>query len=202
MNFQARSTEVGPGLASSPGNPRVLPGRGSVTRSAWPARPSPKTAPPSHCRWSAAAHQAALRGQRQDVFPVASAFSLLEVMVAIAIFFGAAFAILQVVSGALANARLLQRPQVDAAAVASSFSTTNKIIEGTDSGNLSDLLGDTYQGYTWEYTSREVASNKLFQVDFTIYSPAAGHPVFSQISARFFRPQSPAGSLDSGLGFH
>jgi type II secretory pathway pseudopilin PulG len=133
---------------------------------------------------------------------VASAFSLLEVMVAIAIFFAAAFAILEVVSGGLANARLLQRPQVDAAAIASVFSTTNIIVEGTDSGNLSDLLGDTYDGYTWEYTSHEVASNKLFQVDFTIYGPAAGHPVFSQISARFFRPQSPPGSLDGGLGFH
>jgi type II secretory pathway pseudopilin PulG len=131
-----------------------------------------------------------------------SAFSLLEVMIAIAIFFTAAFAILTVVSGALANARLLQRPQVDAGAIASSFSTTNIIVEGTDSGQMSDLLGDTYQGYTWEYTSREIASNKLFQVDFTIYSPAAGHPVFSEISARFFRPQSPSGNLDNGLGLH
>ena len=131
-----------------------------------------------------------------------AAFSLLEVIVAIAIFFAAAFSILTVVSGALKNAQLLQRPQVDAAAIASYYSTTNKIVEGTDSGDLGELLGDTYRGYTWESTSREVFSNKLFQVDFTIYSPAPGHPVFSQISARFFRPQSPAGGLDSGLGFH
>ena len=123
-------------------------------------------------------------------------------MIAIAIFFAAAFAILTVVSGALANARLLQRPQVDAAAVASLCSITNRIVEGTDSGDLSELLGDTYQGYTWESTSREIASNKLFQVDFTIYSPAPGHPIFSQISARFFRPQAPAGSMDTGLGLH
>jgi len=132
----------------------------------------------------------------------AAAFSLLEVMVAIAIFFTAAFAILTVVGGALRNAHLLQRPQVDAAAVASALSITNKIIEGTSSGDLSDLLGDTYRGYTWESTATEVQSNKLFEVDFVIYSPAQGHPVFSKISTRLFRPDSPPGSLDGGMGVH
>ena len=106
----------------------------------------------------------------------AAAFSLLEVMVAIAIFFSAAFAILTVVGGGLRNAHMLQRPQVDAAAVASALSITNKIIEGTSSGDLSDLLGDTYRGYTWESTAIEVQSNKLFEVDFVIYGPPGrGH---------------------------
>jgi hypothetical protein len=132
----------------------------------------------------------------------AAAFSLLEVMVALAIFFGAAFAILALISGGLANARYLERPQVDAAAVAGIYSQTNKIVEGTESGDLGDLLGDGYRGYTFESTSVEVESNKLFRVDFTIYSPVPGHPVFSRISTLLYRPQSPAGSLDSGLGLH
>lgn len=132
----------------------------------------------------------------------AAAFSLLEVMIAIFIFFTASFAILTVVSNGLANARMLQRPQVDAAAIASVFSTTNKIIEGSESGDLGDVLGDTYRGYTWESESIEVESNKLFEVDFVIHSPDYGHPVFSKISTRFFRPQSPAGSLDGGMGVH
>ena len=42
------------------------------------------------------------------------AFSLLEVMIAIAIFFLSVFAILSLVSQSLSNARRLQRPQVDA----------------------------------------------------------------------------------------
>lgn len=128
------------------------------------------------------------------------AFSLLEVMIAIAIFFTAAFAILSVVAGSLRNAQLLRRPQVDAAAIASVFSTTNSITEGGSSGDLGDLLGDAYRGYTWESAAVECASNKLFEVDFTIYSPDPGHPVYSQICTRFFRPQSPAGSLDGGMG--
>jgi hypothetical protein len=132
----------------------------------------------------------------------AAAFSLLEVMVAMAIFFSAAFVILTLVSGGVANVHRLQRPQVDAGAVASIYSLTNKVLEGTENGDLGDMLGDQYRGYSYESTSVEVESNKLFRVDFTIYSPAPGHPVYSQISSLFFRPESPAGSLDGGLGFH
>ena len=143
------------------------------------------------------------RRERRTPGTSSAAFSLLEVMVALAIFFTAAFAILTLVSGALRNARMLQRPQVDAGAVASALSITNKIVEGTDSGDLGDLLGDTYRGYKWESRSIEVESNKLFQVDFTIYSPARGNPVFSKISTRLFRPESPPGSLDGGgMGIH
>jgi hypothetical protein len=41
-----------------------------------------------------------------------------------------------------------------------------------------------------------VQSNKLFQVDFIVQSPDAGNPVISKMSTLFYRPQSPAGSLD------
>jgi type II secretory pathway pseudopilin PulG len=152
----------------------------------------------SHAVFRAGAENSA-RGGRA---PGLRAFSLLEVMIAIAIFFTAAFAILSVVATSVKNAQYLRRPQVDAAAIASVFSTTNSITEGTTSGDLGDMLGDDYRGYTWESTAVEVASNKLFEVDYSIYSPAPGHPLYSQICTRFFRPQSPAGSLDGGMGIH
>ena len=124
------------------------------------------------------------------------AFSLLEVMIAIGIFFMAVFAILGLVSGALENARRLQRPMVDAGVVAGVVSLTNQLVEGSASGDLSDFLGKRYQGYTWTYAIQEVGSNRLFQVDFTVQSDAPGRPVVSKLSALYFRPQSPAGSLD------
>jgi hypothetical protein len=124
------------------------------------------------------------------------AFSLLEVMVAIGIFFMAVFAILGLVSSSLANARRLQRPLVDASAVASWFSLTNQIVEGPMSGNMSEFLGKAYQDYTWWYEPIEVGSNHLYQVDFKVYGPGPGKPVVSEISALFFSPGSPAGSLD------
>ena len=121
---------------------------------------------------------------------------MLEVMIAIGIFFMAVFSILGLVSTSLQNARRLQRPMVDAGVVASMVSLTNKMIEGSASGDMSEFLGKTYQGYTWTYAVQEVGSNKLFQVDFAVQSDAPGHPVVSQFSALYFRPQSPAGSLD------
>ena len=63
------------------------------------------------------------RGQR--------AFSLLEVMIAIGIFFVAVFAILGLVSSSLANARRLQRPIIDAGELAGELSLTNKLVEGS-----------------------------------------------------------------------
>ena len=126
-------------------------------------------------------------------------FTLLEVMFAVVAFCTASFAILALVSQSLDIARRLQRPMVDAGLVASELSLTNKLVEGRESGDLSDFLGKEYQGYKWTYAVSEVQSNKLFQVDFIVQSPDAGNPVVSTMSALFYRPQSPAGSLDGGM---
>ena len=129
------------------------------------------------------------------------AFSLLEVMVAIGLFFMAVFAVLGLVSISLQNARHLKRPIVDAGLVASELSLTNQLIEGMASGNLDEFLGKSYQGYSWTYAVSEVQSNKLFQVDFIVQdNHSYEKPVVSKMSILMFRPQSPAGSLDGGMG--
>ena len=74
-------------------------------------------------------------------FRARAAFSLIEVMIAIAIFFGALFVILGLVSGSLSGARHLERPLLDASVVASQLSLTNKLTEGGSSGDLGDLRG-------------------------------------------------------------
>jgi type II secretion system protein I len=124
------------------------------------------------------------------------AFSLLEVMVAIGIFFMGAFAILSLISSSLDNARRLQRPIVDAGVVAGELSLTNQLSEGMESGDLSEFLGESGQGYRWTYDIQEVQTNKLFQVDFIVQSDSGNKPVLSKMSILLFRPQSPAGSLD------
>jgi hypothetical protein len=124
------------------------------------------------------------------------AFSLLEVMVAIGIFFMAVFAILGLVSSSLANVRRMQRPIVDAGLVAGELSLTNQLIEGTASGDLGEFLGKSYQDYTWTYAVQETQSNKLFQVDIILQDDSRGRAVVSKMSILLFRPQSPAGSLD------
>ena len=124
------------------------------------------------------------------------AFSLLEVMIAIGVFFMAVFAILGLVSSSLENVRRLQRPIVDAGLVASELSLTNQLTEGTASGDLGEFLGKSYQDYTWTYAVQEVQTNKLFQVDFILQDDSHGRAVVSKMSILLFRPQSPGGSLD------
>lgn len=75
-----------------------------------------------------------------------SAFTLMEVMIAMAIFFMAVFAILELVSTNLRNARLLETPRVDCGLVIDDLVQTNQLEEKTDDGDFDKL----YPGYHWE----------------------------------------------------
>jgi Tfp pilus assembly protein PilV len=119
------------------------------------------------------------------------AFTLIEVMIAIGIFFMAVFVILALVSSSLANARQLQRPMVDAAMIASELSITNQLAEGSSSGDF----GKAYPGYSWAATTTEIMTNKLFQVDYIVQRDD-NKTVMQKMSVLFFRPQSSAGVLD------
>ena len=121
------------------------------------------------------------------------AFSLMEVMIAMGIFFMCTFVILSLVSSSLQNARRLQRPMVDAAMIASELSLTNQLAEERQSGDF----GKAYPGYTWTADINEVMTNKLFQVDYVVQR-SGSREVVQTMSVLFFRPKSPAGSLDGG----
>ena len=121
-------------------------------------------------------------------------FTLLEVMFSVIVFCTATFSILALVSQSLDEARRLQRPMVDTSMVASVLSLTNKLTEGTESGDLGDVLGDSYKGYTYTYQIQEAQTNKLFEVDVVLQNP--NNAVISTGSYLFYRPLSPAGSLD------
>src|ERR1700742_2587175 len=100
------------------------------------------------------------------------AFTLLEVMIAIGIFFLGAFAILTLVSQSLSNAQRMKHPLVDASAILAQLAMpTNGIIEGHYTGNLSDFLGKSYAGYTYDGYVDEIKSNGLCRADFWVYDP-------------------------------
>ena len=121
---------------------------------------------------------------------------LSRILVAVGIFAMATFAILSLVSSLLGNARRLQMPPVDAGMVASAYAQTNQLVEGNDSGDMSDFLGDAYQGYRWTSAISEIQTNKLFEVDLVVQGPGPNHPVLSTMSILLYRPQSPAGGMD------
>ena len=116
-----------------------------------------------------------------------TAFSLLEVMIASGIFFMCIFAILAMVSGLLRNARSLRRIELDAGMVAAQVGNTNKLTEGTESGDF----GNLYPGYSWETDTYEAETNGLWQVDIVVRRQGLSQPV-DQLSIFLYRPESPS----------
>ncbi|MGH7939562.1 MAG: type IV pilus modification PilV family protein [Limisphaerales bacterium] len=132
-----------------------------------------------------------------------SAFTLMEVMIAIGVFCIGVFAILGLVAQVMRGARLLDKPMVDAGPVASQIAGTNSLVEIQGvSGDLSEFLGDRYKGYDYVYGIEEVESNHLYKVEIYVTSDTPGKPVISKMNIRLFRPQSPPGSLDFGGQTH
>jgi len=123
------------------------------------------------------------------------AFTLLEVMIAIAIFFTCMFAILGVVSNSLRNARALQKTDVNVGMAAAQFVMTNKLYEGSQSGDF----GDIYPDSRWDAEVTEVSSNGLFRVDFTAETRVGKSVSESRLSILLFRPESPPGSMSGGM---
>jgi len=115
----------------------------------------------------------------------ARAFTLLEVMMASGILFLCLFAILQLLSTSLRGARILQRTTVDAGMLAAELSLTNKLSEGTESGDF----GKLYPDYHWTREIQEASTNGLFQVDFTVYRRGIQTPE-SHLSFLLYKPDS------------
>lgn len=77
------------------------------------------------------------------------AFTLIEVVVAVGVFFMAMFAILAVMSQCIRAVGSLQKDSPTAGMVAALAMANDKWEEGTDSGDF----GDFYPDYTWETTT-------------------------------------------------
>ena len=99
------------------------------------------------------------------------------------------FAILAMISSVLRNARLLRRVELDAGMVAAQVSNTNKLYEGSASGDF----GKMYPDYSWETETYEPpgATNNLWQVDIVVRRRGLQKPV-DVMSIWLYRPESPA----------
>jgi len=114
------------------------------------------------------------------------AFTLLEVMIAMALFFMSIFAILGVVSQGLGAARSLQTEVPDAGSLAAELLLADRLEEGWEEGDFGDLHPD----FLWRREIVEVGTNGLFRVDFTIAGLDGGRIVESQTSMLLWRPGS------------
>lgn len=124
-------------------------------------------------------------------FDGARAFTLMEVMIAMAIFFLTVFAILELVATNLRNARLLETPRVDCGLVIADLSLATQLEEGTTNGDF----GKLYPGYTWEQDILSAddiipsgGTNGLFHVWYILKRPDG--TVETNIEALMWRPLS------------
>jgi Tfp pilus assembly protein PilV len=117
-----------------------------------------------------------------------TAFTLMEVMIAVAIFFMAMFTILGVLSASLHAASILRNSGPTPGMIAAQISLTNKLEEGSDSGDFDDLPVYHDAGYRWVSQTTEVATNGLFQVEFEVIN-GSGRPD-STLTVLFYRPDS------------
>jgi hypothetical protein len=117
------------------------------------------------------------------------AFTLLEVMIALALFFMAVFAILGVVSQGLAAARILQSEVPDADSLAAELLLSDRLEEGWEEGDF----GESHPDFLWRREITEVGTNGLFRVDFTIVGVRGTGIAESRSSMLLWRPQSSTG---------
>jgi hypothetical protein len=123
------------------------------------------------------------------------AFTLLEVMIALTIFFMAIFTILGSVSRSLGAARSLQQKFPDIVPAVEDLILTNRLEEGTVDGDF----GDSYPGCTWRREVYLTKTNGFFQVDVTIHSARGRQSVDWTTSIYLWRPDSQVSSFGRRL---
>ncbi len=119
--------------------------------------------------------------------PSRRAFTLLEVMIASALFFMAIFAILSLVSTNIRNAHYLQEQHADAGMLLADMVQTNVLTLGGDSGDF----GNLYPGYRWESQVTPAGTNGIFEVDIAVIRPGGGPNSITTLSAFLYRPDTP-----------
>jgi hypothetical protein len=113
-------------------------------------------------------------------------FTLLEVMIAMALFFMAVFAILNVISQGLGAARSFQREWPDVGLLTADLLLTNRLEEGFEQGDF----GEYHPNFQWRREIVEVATNGLFRVDYSIHGMVDGRQLESTVSLLVWRPES------------
>lgn len=102
------------------------------------------------------------------------AFSLLEVMIAVGLFFMVAFAVLALVSQNLRTARALQftRSPIGSLASQTLLIATNGLEEGIETGDFEGLFPE----HRWEREVREFETNGLMEVHLSVSRQGQAKP--------------------------
>lgn len=133
------------------------------------------------------------------------AFTLIEVMIAMGIFFIGLFAILGLTAQLLNNARAFQNTRKPHVSLVHGWwtSKTNRVAEGVTSIEFSDIssdLGDLYRDYYAEIEAQPdpEMTNGLWDVTFRLYNRRT-HQIDSQVMTLYWDPNTKSKTAGSGL---
>jgi len=133
------------------------------------------------------------------------AFSLIEVMIAMGIFFIALFSILGLTSQLLSNARSLQNIRKPHVSLVHAWwtSKTNRVAEGLTTVEFSDIsndLGELYRDYYAEINAEPdpEMTNGLWDVTFKVYSRKT-RQVDSEVFTLYWDPNTQSKAIGGGL---
>ena len=121
------------------------------------------------------------------------AFTILEVMIALAIFFACVFGILALVSQSLRQARALRPVDLDARSAIAMLSLTNRLEEGPIPVEIKFAFEKENPGMILEGEIYQVETNGLFRVDFLVGGVSSGFEksaVAVTNSVLLYRPES------------
>ncbi len=124
----------------------------------------------------------------QKANPAHGGFSLLEVMIAIGIFFTSVFLILELTSQHLRTARIMQTMDVDRSSLPALLSMTNFLEIGPLPIEIKMDYEDSHPGVTVDGMIEEAATNGLFRVDYTIHWLAENNMRKTRNSILLWRP--------------
>jgi hypothetical protein len=132
------------------------------------------------------------------------AFSLIEVMIAMGIYFMAMFSILALTSQLLSNARLIQATRKPSVSLVHAWwtSKTNRVVDGLTPVDFSDLspeLGELYRDYSAEIFAEPDLdmTNGLWNVTYKVLNRRTGQ-VESEAITLFWDPNSRRGQAGQG----
>ncbi|MEK7781818.1 MAG: prepilin-type N-terminal cleavage/methylation domain-containing protein [Verrucomicrobiota bacterium] len=124
------------------------------------------------------------------------AFSMIEVMIALAIFFMCTFAILGLTSQLLQNARAFQSKKAPHVSLVHAWYTskTNRVTEGSITVEFSDIstdLGEMYRDHYAEIDAQlsQVMTNGLWDVNYRVFN-RKNRQVESEVLTFYFDPNS------------
>lgn len=130
------------------------------------------------------------------------AFSLMEVMIAVAVLFMVTFSILALVARTLRGATVFNLQRPPASMLAAMVASTNKMSETVAEGRFEDIAPGLYPGYRYMWVSTLVETGGLWRIDFFVAPVSAPFKQQPDLSILTWIPQSgprgPMGGLIPG----